>query len=285
MGRPSLGAWPLARARCASISAGLRRGLLSIGSFVGYESRGAWADDSRGGEALRTRALGERARISRLSRIRELVLGFQDGLLVPLGVVTSLAGASAGATVIIAGGVAEAAAGALAMGTGAFLSSQAENQLFRSEIAAELADHPNLEREELEILLREEGLDPEDAREASAWIARSKLSLVKTKIEKTLGLSYRETETAVDDTLVVGASYAIAALIPLWPYSFLRSGLALMVSLAATGAALFALGVIKGRVARVTLLPSGLQMLLVGGASAGVGCLIGTLGPSAFGAG
>jgi len=63
------------------------------------------------------------------------VLGTQDGLLVPLGVVTGLAGASASATVIIVGGVAEAAAGALAMGTGSFLASQAENQLFKAEIA------------------------------------------------------------------------------------------------------------------------------------------------------
>ena len=94
-----------------------------------------------GGEELRERVLGERGRIARLSRIRELVLGFQDGLLVPLGVVTGLAGAAAGATAIIVGGLAEAAAGALAMGTGAYLSSQAENQLFRSEIAAEQAAH------------------------------------------------------------------------------------------------------------------------------------------------
>lgn len=77
---------------------------------------GSRADHSRGGEALRTRVLGERARISRLSRIRELVLGFQDGQLVPPASSPSLAGASAGATVIIIGGVAEAAAGALAMG-------------------------------------------------------------------------------------------------------------------------------------------------------------------------
>src|SRR5919201_6293280 len=105
-----------------------------------------------GEEALRAHVLGERGRIARLSRIRELVLGAQDGLLVPLAVVTGLAGASVGTKAVLVGGVAEAAAGALAMGTGAFLSSRAENQLFASEIAAEeaeLADHPDVEREEL----------------------------------------------------------------------------------------------------------------------------------------
>lgn len=66
------------------------------------------------GEALRTRVLSERGRIARLSRIRELVLGFQDGLLVPPAVVTGLAGASVGSSAVIVGGLAEAADGALA---------------------------------------------------------------------------------------------------------------------------------------------------------------------------
>src|SRR5207247_520986 len=148
----------------------------------------------------------------------ELVLGVQDGLLVPLGVVTGLAGATVGTKAILIGGLAEAAAGALAMGTGAFLASQAESQLFRSEIAdeeAELADHPEIEREELAILLREEGLAEDDARVAGERIARSPFSLVKTKVEKELGLAYGESDAALGDAVVVGASYALAALIPL----------------------------------------------------------------------
>src|SRR5581483_2798386 len=151
-----------------------------------------------GGEALRRRVIGERARISRLSRIREIVLGFQDGLLVPLAVVTGLAGADAGSTAVLVGGLAEAAAGALAMGAGVYLASQAENQLFRTEIAdeqSELRDHPEIERDELEILLLDEGLEPDDARVASERIARSPRALIKTKVEKELGLPYGEIET------------------------------------------------------------------------------------------
>jgi VIT1/CCC1 family predicted Fe2+/Mn2+ transporter len=78
------------------------------------------------------------------------VLGFQNGLLVPLAVVTGLAGANAAATTVLVGGLAEAVAGAVAMGTGAFLACEAENQLFRTEIAdeqAELEDHPEVELE------------------------------------------------------------------------------------------------------------------------------------------
>ena len=61
-------------------------------------------DHPTSGEALRTRVLGERKRISKLSRIREVVLGFQDGLLVPLAVVTGLAGAAVSSTIVVVGG-------------------------------------------------------------------------------------------------------------------------------------------------------------------------------------
>jgi len=235
--------------------------------------------------ALRAHTLAERARLSRFTRIREFVLGFQDGLLVPLGVVTGLAGAAVGTTAVIVGGVAEAAAGALAMGSGAYLASHAENTLIASEIAdqeAEVVDHPELETLELQILFEEEGLSPSDAAAAARAIGRSPHSLAKTKIEKELGLPFHDTETAIGDAWVVGASYALAAVIPLWPYFFLHIHLALALSLVSTGIALFALGVAKGRVARLALVRSGLQVLVVGAFSAGIGYLIGGLGPHLF---
>jgi vacuolar iron transporter family protein len=210
------------------------------------------------------------------------VLGFQDGLLVPLAVVTGLAGASVSSATVLVGGLAEAAAGAVAMGTGAFLASQAENHLFATEIAdeeAELADHPEVEQLELELLLREEGLATEDARLAAELISRSRLAHLKTKVEKELGLPYGESETALGDALVVGGMYALAAAIPLWPYFVWSVGTALPISLVATALALFGLGWTKGRVTGTGLLRSGVQVLLVGGASAAIGWLIGNFVP------
>jgi vacuolar iron transporter family protein len=238
-----------------------------------------------GREELRQHVLGERARIAKLSRVREFVLGFQDGLLVPLAVVTGLAGATVTASTVIVGGLAEAAAGALAMGTGAYLSAQAENQLFKSEIATEQAEvlsQPEIEKEELRILLVEEGLSEESADTVTRLISTSPHSLMKTKVEKELGLSYGEATTEGGDAAVVGASYALAAFIPLWPYFFWKISTALPVSLLATAVALFSLGILKGVVARLALLRSGLQVLLIGGASAGVGYLIGEYAPRLF---
>ena len=242
-------------------------------------------DHPSGGPELRALVLSERARIEKTSRVRELVLGFQDGLLVPLAVVTGLAGASVSKSGIVVGGLAEAAAGALAMATGAFLASQAENQLFRSEIEREeqeIEERPDVEIEELAILLREEGVPDDAADVATQAIGKSRLSLIKTKVEKELGLPYAEHESARGDAVVVGASYAAAALIPLWPYFFWNLSIALIASLIATGVALFALGVVKGKVTRANLLRSGVQVLLVGGVSAAVGYLIGNIVPRFF---
>lgn len=271
--------------RCAFRFSGVAEQKTAIPASRLPTRRRPHGDHPAGGEALRTRVRGERQRVSRLARIREVVLGFQDGLLVPLAVVTGLAGAQAGSTAVLVGGLAEAAAGALAMGAGVYLANQAENQLFLSEIAdeeAELRDHPDIERDELEILLRDDGLDPDDARVATERIARSPRALIKTKVEKELGLPYGEVETALGDAFVVGASYAVGAIAIIWPYFFWSVATALPISLAATALALFALGVLKGRVARLALLRSGLQVLVIGGLSAAIGYVIGTLGPSLF---
>ena len=260
---------------------GTMRGRTATGLPLGRDA----AAHPRDAVALRKHTIAERRRLTRSTRIRELVLGFQDGLLVPLGVVTGLAGAAVGTTAVIVGGVAEAAAGALAMGTGAYLSSQAENQLIASEIAdqhAEALDHPELEQLELQVLLQEEGLSEADARTASRAIGHTFQALVKTKIETELGLPFHDTETAKGDAYVVGGSYAVAALVPLWPYFLFGMHVALVLSLLATGCALFALGVLKGRVTRSALLRSGLQVLTVGALSAGIGYLVGGLGPRLF---
>src|SRR5258708_3763589 len=80
----------------------------------------------------------ERRRIQKLSRIRELVFGSLDGLLVPLGVISGVAGGTGDTRAVIAAGVAEAFAGALSMGAGEFISGRAEAQVQQREIQREL---------------------------------------------------------------------------------------------------------------------------------------------------
>jgi predicted membrane protein (TIGR00267 family) len=225
-------------------------------------------------------SLGEAARIGRLSRIREFVLGAQDGLLVPLGVVTGMAAAHPARSLIIVAGLAEAVAGAISMGGGSFLASQAEEQLYASEIAAEgreIDEFPERETAELAIVLEREGLTRERAEAVARGLASNANVFLRTKVEKELGLSPDAGGAALGDAIMVGATYLAAAMVPLWPYFFFSLNRALVVSLACTLLALFTVGAAKGRVTRLSLRRSGVQVMIVGSVSAGVGFAIGHL--------
>ncbi len=243
-------------------------------------------ESSEAGRAVARRhieehALAEAERIGRASRIREFVLGAQDGLLVPLGVVTGMAAANPGRAAILVAGLAEAVAGCIAMGGGSYLASEAEEALYAAEIAderQEVEEEPERERTELALILEDEGLARPDAERVAAGLAANPDVFLRTKVQKELGLSPDVGGAALGDALVVGLTYLAAAFIPLWPYAVLPLiAPALIVSLACTLLALFALGLIKGTVARQRRLPAGLQVLLIGGLSAGVGFAIGHL--------
>lgn len=227
---------------------------------------------------IREHALGEAQRIKRLSRIREFVLGAQDGLLVPLGVVTGMAAANPGKAAILVAGLAEAVAGSIAMGGGSYLASEAEEGLYDAEMrdeGLEVQTEPEREIAELALVLEDEGLERAAAEQIALGLAENPNVFLRTKVQKELGLSPDAGGAAVGDALVVGATYLGAAVIPLWPYFLFPVPTALPISLACTLVALFVLGVIKGSVARQKLLTAGLQVLLIGGVSAGVGWAIG----------
>jgi VIT1/CCC1 family predicted Fe2+/Mn2+ transporter len=104
----------------------------------------------------REETLNEKKRVARLSRIRQFVFGSLDGLLVPLGVVSGVAGGTGNIKAVIVAGLAEAFAGAISMGAGEFLSGRAEAQLHQAEVRIELEKiyrSPAYELQELIVIL------------------------------------------------------------------------------------------------------------------------------------
>src|SRR5215470_13113994 len=111
-----------------------------------------------------TALFAEKDRIARLSRIRQLVFGSLDGLLVPLGVISGVAGGTGSARAVIVAGIAEAFAGALSMGAGEFISARSEAQVHQTEVAKELQaiqKYPAAELAEIAQLLEQDGVSPE----------------------------------------------------------------------------------------------------------------------------
>src|SRR3984893_1051441 len=153
---------------------------------------------------IQEHSLGEAARISRLSRIREFVLGAQDGLLVPPGGATGMASAHPALSLIVVAGLAEAVAGAISMGGGSYLASEAEEQLYASEIAAEgreIDEFPERETAELALVLEREGLSRPRALAVARGLASSPNVFLRTKVEKELGLSADLDSNALGDAV------------------------------------------------------------------------------------
>lgn len=228
----------------------------------------------------------ERERIERLGRVRQLVFGSLDGLLVPLGVISGVAAGTNSTKAVIVAGLAEAFAGALSMGAGEFISGRSEAQLQQSEVRKELAeirDDPVYELEEMAQLFQAEGVAEGDAKLLAATLHRHPESFAKTMVEKELGVPYNPETVKVPEALTMGVSYLVAAIVPLIAYFFLAIRLAFVVSLALTFLALVAVGVIKGRLARMALLRSVLEVVVVGAVSGLGGYLLGNVLPGLFG--
>src|SRR6266571_836593 len=135
--------------------------------------------------------VNEKERVSRLGRIRQFIFGTLDGLLVPVGVVSAVAGGTGSTKAVIVAGVAEAFAGALSMGAGEFISGRSEAQVHRKEIEKELGEMaiaPNYELREMRQLFQHEGVSPGDAELLATTLARYPRSYARTMVGKELGL-------------------------------------------------------------------------------------------------
>lgn len=228
----------------------------------------------------------EKERVGRTSQIREIVFGAQDGLLVPLGVISSVAGAFADDHIVIIAGISEALAGAFSMATGAYLSSQAEEQVFQGEIRRELKEigrFPHKEQEELVSLYEQDELSRADAEAIVDRLSKSQKAFAIAMIQKELGIEPNPAGSPHKDALLVGASYLLNAVIPLLPYFFLAAKTALPFSIGLTMMTLFGLGLLKAKFAFLPYLKSGLQVVAVGTCSGLGGYVLGTFLPKIFG--
>ncbi|MGH2363852.1 MAG: VIT1/CCC1 transporter family protein [Chloroflexota bacterium] len=241
------------------------------------------------GEPLRQRPetlFRERQRIANLSRIREFVFGTQDGLLTTLGVVTSVVGATSNSATVIVAGLAEAVAGALAMGVGEYQGSRAQQELHTVEIEkerTELQEKPAEEHRELRAIFQQEGLNRDSADAVAGLLAQHPELLFRTHVEKELGLRLEEFESPLRNALVMGASFFLGALLPIIPYLVAPARPALVASVVLTVLALFGVGLAKAAVTHRRWLRSGFEVMIFGVLAAAIAYALGVWLPHVFG--
>lgn len=230
--------------------------------------------------------LNEKERVSKRSRIRQFIFGTLDGLLVPVGVISAVAGGTGSTKAVIIAGIAESFAGALSMGAGEFISGRSEAQVQKAEIAKEIQaihDFPEFEFQEMIGLFEHEGVGKEDSKQISKILQKYQQSYKNTMVEKELGIEIHPDTVKLPEALTMGISYIIGSIFPLLAYFFFPIAIAFPLSLCLTVLALIIVGIIKGKLAELNLFKSILEIVIVGMLSAGGGYILGTLIPKLFG--
>jgi len=212
-------------------------------------------------------------------RVRDVILGMSDGLTTPFALAAGLAGATTSNVLVVVGGLAEIAAGAISMGLGGYLAAHSELETYRSELAREEHETevmPGEERAEVRRIFHDYGLRGHALDQATHAVTAERDAWVRFMMREELGLEEPAPRAALWSALRIGGAYAAAGGIPLAPYAFPQPvQSALLVSVVVTGIALAAFGAVKARYTGTSSLRSALQTLAVGGIAAGVAFGIG----------
>jgi VIT1/CCC1 family predicted Fe2+/Mn2+ transporter len=204
--------------------------------------------------------------------IRDIVIGMSDGLTVPFALAAGLSGAVDATWIIITAGLAEVAAGSIAMGLGGYLAARTDAEHYASEQAREERETAEVpEREEAEVIdiFRSYGLDEATAARVAKEIRSDRRRWVEFMMRHELGLEKPDPARARRSALTIALSYIAGGLVPLAPYFFVRNvQIALIVSAVLTLVALLVFGYVKGLFTTPHPLRSAWQTALVGGLAA-----------------
>lgn len=204
--------------------------------------------------------------------VRDVVIGMADGLTVPFALAAGLSGAVAASGLIVTAGVAEIAAGAIAMGLGGYLAARGDAEHYDSERRRELYEVRELPREEekeIVTILGRYGLTREQCVPILDAFHRDHEAWVDFMMRYELGLEQPVPGRALRSACTIGAAYVIGGLVPLIPYMLIaQPRMALWISATATLLALAVFGAIKGRYTGSGSWRGAVQTVIVGGIAA-----------------
>lgn len=201
--------------------------------------------------------------------VRDLVIGMADGLTVPFALAAGLSGAVAASHIVVVAGVAEIAAGAIAMGLGGYLAAKGDADHYVAERHRELYEVRALageeEREVVQIFARY-GLDRAACAPILAHFHNDHEAWVDFMMRYELGLDAPEPGRASRSALTIGGAYVLGGLVPLLPYMLIDDlPKALRISVICTLFALGLFGAVKSHFTGVGILRGAVQTMLVGG--------------------
>src|SRR3984957_6550970 len=213
--------------------------------------------------------------------VRDVVIGMSDGLTVPFALAAGLSGAIDNSHIVVVAGLAEIAAGSIAMGLGGYLAARTDIEHYASEREREVREMVELrdvEIEEVAKVFRDYGLTEAEMAPVVKAITGNDKSWVDFMMRFELGLEEPQPKRARTSALTIAASYVVGGLIPLAPYILLsdvQKGLYFSVGVTLLALAVF--GWVKGTFTGIHPLKGGLQTVVTGGLAAGAAFLIAKL--------
>jgi len=204
--------------------------------------------------------------------IRDIVIGMADGLTVPFALAAGLSGAVASNHLITTAGIAEIAAGSVAMGLGGYLAARGDAEHYDTEMQREWQEVqtiPDEEAQEIVDVFKEYGVSAEQCAPVVAALRKDRDAWVRFMMRFELGLEHPEPGRAKRSAATIGGAYVAGGMIPIAPY-FMTASMndALIASSAVTLCALALFGYIKGGFIGIPPLRSAGQTLLIGGIAA-----------------
>jgi VIT1/CCC1 family predicted Fe2+/Mn2+ transporter len=172
------------------------------------------------------------------------------------------------------------------MAAGEYLPSKSQREIYLAQIdneREEVRDRPQEAEAEVAFMLEQEGLTEAAAKRVAAELAHQPDVLLKTMVEKELGLVIEEGHGAFQGALIMGVSFGLASLVPLIPYLFLPVSSAIPGSLVFSLLVMFGIGVVKSRWTKRNPLVSGAEIVALAAVAGIAGYLFGSLLPSLLG--
>ncbi|HEX4484870.1 MAG TPA: VIT1/CCC1 transporter family protein [Terriglobales bacterium] len=205
--------------------------------------------------------------------VRDMVIGMSDGLTVPFALAAGLSGAVQSTRLIVIGGLAEIAAGSIAMGLGGYLAARGDAEHYEQEQAREyreIEQIPEEEKAEVSRVFQNYGLTVAEASPVVEALSKHPKAWVDFMMRFELGLEEPDPDRAVTSAATIAGAYVAGGLIPLSPYIVLRDAhQGLLLSALVTLLALGLFGFLKGRFTGTGPLRGALQTMAIGGLAAG----------------
>ncbi|HEY6373989.1 MAG TPA: VIT1/CCC1 transporter family protein [Edaphobacter sp.] len=213
--------------------------------------------------------------------VRDIVIGLSDGLTVPFALAAGLSGAVASSHIVVLAGLAEIAAGSIAMGLGGYLAARGDAEHFVSERRREereIVERTQDEEEEIYEIFEQYAVDRASAYPVLAALKRNPTAWVDFMMRFELGLEEPAPNRAVRSASTIAFSYIAGGLIPLLPYMLIDNNAeALKLSTIITLLALAIFGALKGKLVGTGWLRSAIQTTVIGGIAASVAYALASL--------